>query len=103
MSDRYRQLTALLRRHDIPYLEGGNTGFFVWAHLIQQDPKAVPKVKEELLRQCQQVGIFIRDRGKYLGEEPEDGWFRITFTLDAGTLDVGWERLAQCLQAMKLL
>ena len=58
-------------------------------------------MRAKLINNCFENGIFIRDGSDYFAEEKEDGWFRITFTVDEQTLEVAMERLIRTLRDIK--
>ncbi|CAH0054584.1 unnamed protein product [Clonostachys solani] len=107
----YTTFTSFLDKYEIPYLPGGNAGFFIWTRLIREPAtrtpeaahKSVLSLKEELLGACLSNGLFIRDGAKYFDEAPEGGWFRITFTVDEHILEVATTRLLKSLRETGLL
>ena len=63
----------------------------------------IPELKDLIYKTCLEQGVYIRDGKDYYSEEEEDGWFRITFTVDEHTLEVSKERLRKALKVVENL
>lgn len=83
-----------------------NAAFYLWVHLARPELNShytIPELKNLIFKTCLEQGVYIRDGKDYHSEEKEDGWFRITFTVDNHTLEVSKERLREALEIVKNL
>ncbi|KAJ5736849.1 Pyridoxal phosphate-dependent transferase major region subdomain 2 [Penicillium malachiteum] len=85
-----------------------NAAFYLWVRLIPSrlididDPSTpsldVKRMKKLFVDTCTRNGVSIKDGANYFAEEPEDGWFRVTFTVPNAVLEVAMERIAKSLE-----
>ncbi|KAH8586954.1 putative aminotransferase class I and II family protein [Bisporella sp. PMI_857] len=110
LSQCYSTFASFLDQYQIPYIKGGNAGFFFWVHFVRLEgrPQLAQKVmvgmlKEKLISAALENKLYIRDGSNFFSEEEEDGWFRVTFTMDKKVLEVAIERLRRTLEDTNLL
>ena len=98
----YAHVIDFLRSKQIPYYEGSNAAFFIWAELrtvyLEHHGRSLNisiedglQVDEELYNKLIDDRVFI-SKGSAYGDEL-GGWFRIVFTHPDGYLDKGLERM----------
>ncbi|KAJ5505344.1 Pyridoxal phosphate-dependent transferase major region subdomain 2 [Penicillium expansum] len=112
MAASYGRFTSLLKKHRIPYLRGSNAAFYLWirlvpARIVEADALTpspnVSNIKRLLVDTCKRNGLSIKDGAHYFAEEPENGWFRVTFTVSNAVLEVAMERLVKSLDDLEWL
>ncbi|KAJ5939718.1 Pyridoxal phosphate-dependent transferase major region subdomain 2 [Penicillium verhagenii] len=110
MAASYGKFTSFLKKHRIPYMKGSNAAFYLWIRLVPSRVLDVgdastpspntSEVKKVFLETCSRNGVSIKDGANYFAEEPEDGWFRVTFTIPDAILEVAMQRLVKSLEDM---
>jgi 1-aminocyclopropane-1-carboxylate synthase len=94
----YRLCTQILRAHGIPYIPS-NAGFFIWVDLtrfLAKLPGSTALEKErEMNRRLLDGGLHLTTSEAFYGEEY--GWFRITFTVERGVLELALQRLVHAI------
>ena len=94
IAEAYKFVTGRLRDMGVPYLRGGNAGFFVWIDLSAY----LPPERDGLLQQEREFALAQRfvDVGVFLhpGEEHSlvPGWFRMVYTMERSIVDEGLKR-----------
>jgi 1-aminocyclopropane-1-carboxylate synthase len=94
LREHYEFCTKILKAHSIPYIPS-NAGFYIWTDLtkyLSSFPGKTERDKERAMATAfLDGGVFIASSEAYFGEDY--GWFRITFTVDKDTLELGLKRL----------
>lgn len=104
LATNYRVLTTTLDAHGIPYFAGGNSGLFLWTNFRQyfnrhdEDVATMKKREDEIINACLANGVMITKGSNFMTEDY--GWFRITFTPNPGTLEIGLQRIFQALDSV---
>ncbi|KGO59252.1 Pyridoxal phosphate-dependent transferase, major region, subdomain 2 [Penicillium expansum] len=89
-----------------------NAAFYLWirlfpARIVEADALTpspnVSNIKRLLVDTCKRNGLSIKDGAHYFAEEPENGWFRVTFTVSNAVLEVAMERLVKSLDDLEWL
>ena len=117
LAKNYRIITDFLKRHGIPYYQGGNAAMFVWVDLrawlvpepgsgsykalLSSSPESEQyRAKIETLGKTWiKKGVTITNGVKCHTEEL--GWFRIVFTAKEEVLHIGMQRFIDGLQEWK--
>ena len=100
LGEAYDRCASALEHHKIPYIKGGNAGFFIWLDLTSFLPSkaelgaiATEMDREHALtRRLLDAGVYLATGEAFCSESP--GWYRITFTVPSSMLDMGLERYA---------
>ncbi|GAB1191006.1 hypothetical protein APSETT444_000175 [Aspergillus pseudonomiae] len=83
-----------------------NAGLFVWARILpypeDNGTDEYSKLKERFLEIFLGNGVNIADGDSFIPDNPENGWFRITFSYDEDRFSVGLERLTRSLRQIKI-
>jgi 1-aminocyclopropane-1-carboxylate synthase len=94
IAEAYKFVTGKLRNMGVPYLRGGNAGFFVWIDLsayLPSESEGLPQQEREfaLAQRFVDAGVFLHP-----GEEHSlvPGWFRMVYTMERGIVDEGLRR-----------
>ena len=94
IAEAYKFVIRRLREINIPYLAGGNAGFFVWIDLSTYlSPKteglSAQEREFELAQRLVDNGVFLHP-----GEEHSSalGWFRLVYTVERGIVEEGLRR-----------
>src|SRR5271154_6605525 len=89
----YDICTQFLRAYSIPYIPS-NAGFFIWADLtayLHLFEGTTPLERERAMNNALlDGGIHLATAEAFYGED--NGWFRITFSVDKETLILGLKR-----------
>jgi aspartate/methionine/tyrosine aminotransferase len=124
LAEKYDTLVDWLEARQIPYVQGGNSGFFLWVNFTEYLPKVAnvslsevefakaaaksqvaifdPTLKEAhdvLFKAIVAGGVWIGSSENFYAER--FGWFRITFSVREDIFRLGLERLAGVLDASK--
>ncbi|KAI2463100.1 putative acc synthase [Annulohypoxylon bovei var. microspora] len=112
-------VTTSLDQHKIPYYRYSNAGTFIWVDLrhylygqdrpesvldssiIRLSPSDLEMCQDretKLFKRCLECGVGISPGSSFSTEQL--GWFRISFTVEKQTLQVGLQRLLKCLQGI---
>lgn len=93
LREHYTLISSFLRHHQIPYIPS-NAGFVIWLDLTYYSGKLPGKtelVKErELNNRFLDGGVHLATSEAFFGEE--NGWFRITFTVEKEVLQKALDR-----------
>jgi DNA-binding transcriptional MocR family regulator len=91
--EHYEICTQFLRAHSIPYIPS-NAGFFIWVDLsayLEAMPGQTKVEKERMMNsKLLDAGVHLATSEAFYGEDY--GWFRITFTVEKDTLELGLKR-----------
>ncbi|EWC43814.1 hypothetical protein DRE_07323 [Drechslerella stenobrocha 248] len=118
----YQLLEAWLRARDIPFVEGGNAGFFVWVDLrryldkvklpdgddgsvpggesnLPPAPPGLQKRDKILWDKMVDSGVYVATAEMFYGEE--HGWYRFSFSIVEEELQLGLARMDKVLKEVE--
>ncbi|OAG01875.1 putative acc synthase [Paraphaeosphaeria sporulosa] len=104
-------LRSFLDQHKIPYYDHVHAGVFVWVDLrryLRGNSAPRPAISAAGINHDQEVELFKRflgagvvvSQGSSFGTE-ELGWYRISFAMDEQALNLGLQRLGNCLKSIE--
>ena len=93
LREHYTLTSQFLRAHNIPYIPA-NAGFVIWLDLTKYLSRLTGKNdlerERELNHRLLDGGVHLATSEAFFGEE--NGWFRITFTVEKDVLQMALER-----------
>ncbi|KAK6538739.1 hypothetical protein TWF694_010313 [Orbilia ellipsospora] len=119
LGDHYTILTNWFKKHDIPYVDGSNAGFFVWVDLrrylakvklppgddgkipgghtnIPGQPEGAQKRDKMLWDKMVDGGVYVGTAEMFYGEE--HGWYRFSFSTVREEMELGLKRMEKVLK-----